>query len=266
MVVHEDGGVEKYDGINAFNFIDEIIAKLQPSNEDNLIQPQMIQPQIQPQMIQPQMMQPQIMQQQMQPQMMQPQMQPQMMQPQMMQPQIPSQIPQQMMSPQIPQQMLTPQMMQPQISPQMQPLQIPQPQIPLHESNNLEQIPPKPKKIKKITSIDDIETEDEDEEEVVVKKKKIKKPVIEQLEEYKFKNKPVSIRSGPGNYEITEEFGEITENERPNDINITKAIKKDTAGIKKNDLMSSALAMQKSREQEDVGGKPSLGIPPFQER
>ena len=214
LVVHADGGVEKYDGVNAFNFIEEIIGKLKTVSIQNNLQYNQ----------QPQFQQPPIQQ-------------PQFQQPQFQQP----------------------------------PIQPPQIQPPQIQSNDTELFSkPVDKKTKsKITSVDDIETEEEeDEEEVVVvkKKKKTKKPLIEQLEEFKFKNQPVSIRTGPGNYELSEEFGEISPNERPNDVNITKAIKKDNAaGIKKNDLMTNALAMQKSREQEEAA-KPSLGMPPFQER
>ena len=142
------------------------------------------------------------------------------------------------------------------------------------------QFPPqmsKPKKSKKpkedfsnLTSIEELETEeDEDEEEIVLKKpKKNKNKNVEQQPAIGFKNKPVSVRSGPGNYELSDDYGEFSE-ERQVNANINKAIKQtDNIGGKKSDLMSSALAMQKSREIED-SKTPTIGMPPpqsFQDR
>ena len=98
LIIYEDGGVEKYEGEDAFNWVNDIINKLKPQK----LQPQPMQ---QPPMIQqPPMMQPQ------QPPIMQHQ-QPPMMQPQPMQQ--PQQSP--MMQPQP--------MQQPQQSPMMQPSQ-----------------------------------------------------------------------------------------------------------------------------------------------
>ena len=133
-----------------------------------------------------------------------------------------------------------------------------------------------PKKSKKpkedfsnLTSIEELETEEEDDEEIVIKKsKKNKNKNVEQQPVIGFKNKPVSVRSGPGNYELSDDFGEFSE-ERQVNANINKAIKQtDNIGGKKNDLMSSALAMQKLREIED-SKTPTIGMQPphsFQDR
>ena len=146
----------------------------------------------------------------------------------------------------------------------MQPQIQPQPQM---------QLPKKSKKPKEdfsnLTSIEDLETDEEEDEEIVIKKpKKNKNKNVEQQHAIGFKNKPVSVRSGPGNYELSDDFGEFSE-ERQVNANINKAIKQsDNIGGKKSDLMSSALAMQKSREIED-GKTPNIGIPPpqsFQDR
>lgn len=123
--------------------------------------------------------------------------------------------------------------------------------------------------------------EDVDDEEDYVpnkkekRKKKKKKPVkkaatmIEDLDsdedcdedEYEeIRRPPVGVRSGAGNYEIKEEFGVPDEQRR----DVTHGIKTSTSassGGKKVDLMSAAMAMQKSREHEDNAKRPA-GLPP----
>ena len=89
LIIHDDGVVEKYEGEDAFKWVEEIISK----NVHVEQQPQIQQPQIQqPQIQQPQIQQPQI-QQQVQPQI-QPQLQPQIQQ--QIQPQLQQDIPRRM--------------------------------------------------------------------------------------------------------------------------------------------------------------------------
>jgi hypothetical protein len=99
----------------------------------------------------------------------------------------------------------------------------------------LQQNKNKKTKVKTKTSIDDLDPVDINENEEFEDIQEEEQDEIEFVE----KRPPVSIRSGKGGYEVTEITGKIENNRKiatSSDVN------------KKNDLMSMAMQMQKSRE------------------
>ena len=117
---------------------------------------------------------------------------------------------------------------QPQIQPQQihQPQQqIHQPQQQIHEEPKAENQKIKKKVVKKETTMEDlgIDSEEIETEEIV--------------------RQPVGVRSGPGTYDMSIEFGEQEDQNR----NISSKLKGSATG-KSKDLMATALAMQKERD------------------
>lgn len=107
---------------------------------------------------------------------------------------------------------------------------------------------PKPKSTQD-TDILDLSSEDEDDEEQQEKwvPQSLKKPTV-------------GIRDGPNNYNLSGDFGNIEEPNR----HVTQGVRPsggDTAiDRKKEDLMSTAMAMAKAREIQDESSRPS-GMP-----
>ena len=64
---------------------------------------------------------------------------------------------------------------------------------------------------------------------------------------------PVAIRTGPGGYDMSNEFGNPEEQNR-NIVNHTKTSTQPAVGTG-NDLMATAMAMQKAREVDDSGSR-----------
>jgi hypothetical protein len=170
LIAYNTGNVEKYEGSNAFQWIEETVSKYMP--------PQQQQPQQQP----PRQQQ-------------QPQQQPHQQPPQQQPPQQP---------------------------PHQQP---PQQQKQIHHAQD-QKI--KKKFVKKETTIEDlgIDSEEIETEEIV--------------------RQPVGVRSGPGTYDMSIQFGEQEDQNR----NISKQLKSSTqaSAAKGKDLMATAMAMQKERE------------------
>ena len=176
--IFNDGNVEKYEGVDAFKWVEQIIGKLVSEREEK----------IQQQRINEQLRQ-QLQQQQMQKQHLEMELQKQMEIAKASQ----EAVAQKLMKKQPKRKAVAP--------------------------------PPAP-----ITSVEDIETEDENEDEVVIDE--------DDEDDYK---PPVAIRNGKGNYEIGNVGGKIENN------------RKVSAGdSKRNDLMSMALQMQKSRESQET--------------
>ena len=73
---------------------------------------------------------------------------------------------------------------------------------------------------------------------------------------------PVAVRTGPGGYDMTSEFGEPQEQNR----NMSRHTRESTKPVvgQGNDLMSAAMAMQKERESTDSKAPRSVGDPPNQ--
>lgn len=247
LVIHDDGIVEKYEGDDAFKWVDEIITKNQPVQQ---VQPsQVVQPVQQSQPIQSQPIQYQQVQNQQQVQQAQykPASQPA---PPQFQEQVPPQFQEQ-----------APSQFQEEIDHQFQEqtepqnyVQKPQPQF---QQNR--RMPPQreiPEKrtqpVKKIsqevqepqlTSIDDLSSGEED--------------VYDNIENTDiFPPKQVSLRSGAGTYELNTDFGKKAETKITRGI---KATGESTGRKGKADVMSAALEMQKLREKEgDVIPKPTF--------
>ena len=256
LKIFGDGGVEKYEGEDAFKWAEEIIVNSRSVNQLQPVQPQMysqlqqplIQNQIPHQMQQPQLQQPLIQQSQIPLQMQQTQLQ----QPLMQQPQIPPQMQQPQLQQPLMQQPQTqqPQMQQPQIPPQMQHQMPPQMQAQMQAKIQSQQklMRTKPGKARQtqvedeednelnnVTSIEDIES-DEDENHENIEREDI------------FPPKHASLRSGAGSYEVNTSFGE-----KKNETKIKRGIKSNEQGSKKNSklsVMEAAMAMQKTREKE----------------
>jgi len=102
---------------------------------------------------------------------------------------------------------------------------------------------PIPTEIQKSTSIEDLDSESEE----ITQENTNESEEITQ-ENFNMKP-PAAIRSGIGNYDFQGEFGEIEETNR----NVTRGIKSSTEpGIGgKGSLMAAAMAMQKSREENE---------------
>lgn len=73
---------------------------------------------------------------------------------------------------------------------------------------------------------------------------------------------PVAVRTGPGGYDMTSEFGEPQELNRDMSHH-TRASTKPAVG-QGNDLMAAAMAMQKEREAAEAKAPRSVGAPPNQ--
>lgn len=114
-----------------------------------------------------------------------------------------------------------------------------------------------PKEVQKSTSIEDLDSESEE----TIKEENTNESEDEIQEKHSNMKPPVAIRSGIGNYEFQGEFGEIEETNR----NVTRGIKSSTEpGIGgKGSLMAAAMAMQKSREENEP--KRPQGAPPQKE-
>lgn len=72
----------------------------------------------------------------------------------------------------------------------------------------------------------------------------------------------VAVRTGPGGYDMTSDFGEPQEQNR----NMSRHTRESTKPVvgQSNDLMSAAMAMQKERESTDSKAPRSVGDPPTQ--
>ena len=310
LVVHDDGNVEKYDNNKVFEWLNEIFKKIEKKNAPPQQQPTPTLPSPSPTLpLQPQHtpLYQQLPQQPIQPsqQYQQPIQQPQQHQ-QPIQP-----------SPQYQQPIQTPQQHQQPIQHPRQPRQ-PLHQQPLHQQPRQQQIPPrqinpsevqgrnkdrrstsmveevvdteeeyideeeiKPKNNKKkITPINEIDTEeDEEEEEEKPKpktktktkaKKKISKKVekidnrhnedgeddVDKEDRSVFKRIPAAMRTDKNNYEFnafgTDENFDINDNRH--DSGQKRAIRDENTknGVKKNDIISAALEIQKEREKASV--------------
>ena len=135
-----------------------------------------------------------------------------------------------------------PQIPEPQPQPQPQPQPKPKPKPPITKKPK-----PKPPPSKNIQENEDEDEDDEDEyeeeQEIIRKPKKIDQMNLQDIDEKipsDMKRPPAPIRSGPGNYDLTNDFGEeiITERKEP--------VKNQQ---QTGDLMATALAMQKEREE-----------------
>ena len=137
-----------------------------------------------------------------------------------------------------------------------------------NELEYIKELPPKQKKKKHsknkkqtvvVTNIDDIDSEsdynsneDELENEMPIiknKKQKVKRSYMNDMSENNdgsIKARSIPIRTNAGNYE----FSEVAEYEQP-ETHVTQS----SESSKKGGLMAAALAMQKSREKEDINNK-----------
>lgn len=105
---------------------------------------------------------------------------------------------------------------------------------------------PAPVKNSVVTAIEELDTEEEEEEENEVGHESIKRP-------------PIVIRNETGNYDIGD-FGSVEEDEYRGGV--SKGIKEMTGNTKSSgNLMATAMAMQKSREQLDSNKNRPLGMP-----
>ena len=253
LIIYEDGGVEKYEGDDAFNWVEDILNKKHTLSPPTMQQQPPMMPQQPPMMQQPppMMQQPPPMMQQPPPMIQQQppmiQQQPPMIQqqPPMMQQQPPIM---QQQPPMIQQQ--PPPMIQQQPPPMMQPQQPPmQPQQPMKQQPPMmkQQLPyiPEDSPLEGMTSIEDMEPELE--------------PIYEEeLNQYQnfdredvFPPKNASLRTGASSYEVNTSFGK-----KKSDLKVVRGIKanatnNDKPKKGKTDIMSAAMEMQKSREKED---------------
>jgi hypothetical protein len=258
LVIHDDGIVEKYEGDDAFKWVDEIITKniaLQQTQQILQTQPtqltqqsQVVQPTQQSQAIQYQQIPQQVQNQPQQPQY-KPASQPA---PAQFQEQAPPQFQEQ-----------APPQFQEEIDHQFQEqietknyVQKPQPQPQFQQNRRMppqREIPEKrTQPVKKnsqevqepqLTSIDDLSSGEED--------------LYDNIENNDiFPPKQVSLRSGAGTYELNTDFGKKAETKITRGI---KATGESTGRKGKADVMSAALEMQKLREKEgDVIPKPTF--------
>ena len=241
LIVYEDGGIEKYEGEDAFKWVEDIIQKYSP------VQPQQ-QMQLPPQEMP---MQPPQQQMPMQP--------PQQQMPMQLPPQeMPMQPPQQQMPMQPPQQQMPMQPPQQQMQPAQQQM---------HNKKRVKSKPSIQQNSIEYTVEDAVENfddnfnatpiehvnDDYEEEEQDENPDDYDNIEIEDI----FPPKQASIRSGPGNYELNSEFGK-----KSNQTKVIKAIKTNVSDVPtkkgKTDVMSAALEMQKMREKED-SSKPRYG-------
>ena len=180
--IFNDGNVEKYEGVDAFKWVEQIIGKLVAEREEKIQQQRMNE-----------QLRQQLQQQQMQKQHLEMELQKQM-----------------------------------EIAKASQ-AAVAQKLMKKQPKRKSAPAPPQPP----ITSVEDIETEEEEGDEVVIDEDE-----EDDNENYK---PPVPIRNGKGNYEIGNVGGKIENN------------RKVSAGdSKRNDLMSMALQMQKSRESQET--------------
>jgi hypothetical protein len=268
LILYNDGGVEKYEGDDAFKWVEEIISKLNPT--PRLLQqpvpshlqppvPSHLQPPVPPHLQQPvpphlQQPVPPHLQQPVQPHLQQP-VPPHLQQP--VPPHLQQPVPPHLQPPVPPhlQQPVPPHLQQP-VPPHLQqpvPNHLQQP-VPPH-INNIEnrKKPNKKESTKsKITDLVELESLEDEEEEVTI---------LEDIEtedhdqEYNniemndlFPPKQASLRSGPGSYDLNNSFGD-----KKNDTKIKKGIKTSTESVVKKGKMSvmeAAMAMQKTREKE----------------
>ena len=175
--IFNDGNVEKYEGLDAFKWVEQIVSKLIAEKEEKLQQQRMNE-----------------------------QLRRQLQQQQMQKQQLEMELQKQVEITKASQAAVAQKLMKKQKQPKKRRMQLP------------------------ITAVEDIQTEDEEVAE--------EDEDDDAEEEYK---PPVPIRSGKGNYEMGNVGGKIETN------------RKVTAGdSKRNDLMSMALQMQKSRESQET--------------
>jgi hypothetical protein len=134
-----------------------------------------------------------------------------------------------------------PQMPEPQLQPQPKPKPKPKPPI----TKKPKPKPPPPKNIQDDDDDDEDEYEEkeEEEEEIIKKPKKIDQMNLQDIDEKipsDMKRPPAPIRSGPGNYDLSNNFGDEIIAERKEPIKNQQS---------SGDLMAAALAMQKEREE-----------------
>lgn len=121
----------------------------------------------------------------------------------------------------------------------------PPPRRPARKQPSKQQTPRKqPPRMPPATAIEDLDDEEEEEEMDMPQRP------------------PVAVRSGPGGYDMTSEFGEPNEPNRDMSNRI-RPNTQPTSGSN-NDLMSTAMAMQKERENVDTNGPKPIGAPPNQ--
>ena len=119
------------------------------------------------------------------------------------------------------------------------------------QKRKLKRKPNTDKEFQQSTSIEDLESEEESEEE-----NEEESDEEETMENFK---PPAAIRSGVGNYDAQGEFGTLEEPNRKVSRGIKSSTDSATGGGKGN-LMATAMAMQKVREQNEPKRPP--GAPP----
>ena len=281
LIIYEDGVVEKYEGDDAFKWVEDSILKnqeqspiTQPMGQQLMGQQQMgqqqmgQQPMVQQQMLQQQMLQQPIAQQPIaqQPMVQQPMVQQPMIQQQYQQPMVQQPMGQQPMVQQSmgQQQMGQQQYQQPIGQQQYQQPMVQQPQYetqPQIQTERHRRMPPqrevpetRTRPVKKrtqeyaemeATPIEDLNSEDEE--------------LYDNVDNQDiFPPKQVSLRSGVGSYDLNNDFGKKAETKITRGIKSTEPSAK-TGRKGKVDVMSAALEMQKMREKEgDVIPKPTF--------